>query len=122
MFTSTKALAIFWKTKVDASNPVRYVNVPRKTPAFVHLEANRTYYWCTCGLSKQETLCDGSHHAYNEKHGTDLKPLPVTVDKTKKHLLCRCKHTANAPFCDLSHIGVICRTALGLEKLPKVEQ
>ncbi len=30
-------------------------------PIAVHLETGRDYHWCTCGRSKQQPFCDGSH-------------------------------------------------------------
>ena len=27
----------------------------------ISVEANKRYSWCSCGLSKKEPLCDGSH-------------------------------------------------------------
>ncbi len=31
-----------------------------KKPAVMELEAS-TYYWCSCGKSKNQSFCDGSH-------------------------------------------------------------
>lgn len=112
----SRLLSAFWKTKVDPNKPRRYVATPNKVPSYVQLVAGKKYYWCSCGLSKKQPFCDGSHKAYNEEHKTELKPDVFTVEKTKKYLLCRCKRTENAPYCDLSHVGVIFRTATGLEK------
>lgn len=35
--------------------------VQRPGPYKVYLEANKRYGWCTCGLSKKDPFCDGSH-------------------------------------------------------------
>lgn len=117
---TSRLLAASWKTKVDPKNPRRIVAIPNKTPCFVELQAGRKYYWCTCGLSKKQPFCDNAHSAYNAEHKTELKPKEFTVDTSKKYLMCRCKHTDKAPFCDFSHVGVILRTAVGIEKLPEV--
>ncbi len=29
-------------------------------PIKVAVEAGKTYYWCTCGMSKNQPFCDGS--------------------------------------------------------------
>ena len=66
-------------------------------PIEVQLEAGKQYYWCSCGLSKNQPFCDGSHK------GTDFEPKAFSVDETKSFWLCACKKTANAPFCDGAH-------------------
>jgi len=30
-------------------------------PIEVKLESGKDYYWCTCGRSKSQPFCDGSH-------------------------------------------------------------
>eukprot|EP00796_Vickermania_ingenoplastis_P005522 gene5522-gene4150 len=108
----------FWKTKVDPNSPMKFARIPQKRPYHQSLEAGKKYYWCSCGLSKQQPFCDASHKAYNEQHQTDMQPVAFSVDKSKKYTLCGCKHTSNRPHCDLSHLGVIFRTTVGLEKEP----
>ncbi|QIA65067.1 glutamate synthase [Vibrio astriarenae] len=75
------------------SNPI----IASNTPIKVELTEGKEYYFCTCGRSKSQPYCDGSHA------GTDFTPKVFTADKTEDAYLCRCKHTANAPFCDGSH-------------------
>ncbi|MBP0021387.1 MAG: CDGSH iron-sulfur domain-containing protein [Cyanobacteria bacterium SBLK] len=74
------------------SNPV----VADTKPTVLELEAG-TYYWCSCGQSKDQPFCDGSHA------GTDFTPLKFTVEEKKTVALCQCKATANQPFCDGAH-------------------
>ena len=71
--------------------------VALKNPLPVELEAGKTYYWCSCGLSKKQPFCDGSHKA------TAFTPLAYTATKTGTAYLCACKQTNNAPMCDGSH-------------------
>ena len=52
-------------------------------PIKTKLEKDRPYFWCTCGLSEKQPLCDGKHKS------TELKPLNFTVDETKDYFLCR---------------------------------
>ncbi|RNF25324.1 glutamate synthase domain protein [Trypanosoma conorhini] len=80
-----------------------HVAVPQKAPYGVDVEEGKTYYWCTCGLSKNQPFCDGSHQTYNAEHKTTLKPMAFTAKKTEKAYLCGCKQTKNPPFCDGSH-------------------
>ena len=68
-------------------------------PFEISLEAGKQYYWCTCGLSKKNPFCDGSH----KESDTGLKSHKFTCDKAKKAWLCGCKKTNNPPFCDGSH-------------------
>lgn len=65
-------------------------------PTVLDLEAG-TYYWCTCGQSKGQPFCDGSHA------GTDFTPEKVVLEKSQKVALCLCKHSKNGAFCDGSH-------------------
>ena len=30
-------------------------------PIAVEVEKDKSYYWCTCGKSSKQPLCDGSH-------------------------------------------------------------
>ncbi|PHR57625.1 MAG: glutamate synthase [Robiginitomaculum sp.] len=71
--------------------------IAAKKPVKTELVAGETYYWCTCGRSKNQPFCDGSHK------GTGLAPTAFTAEKTETAYLCQCKATANAPFCDGSH-------------------
>ncbi|MDX2320061.1 MAG: glutamate synthase-related protein [Moritella sp.] len=66
-------------------------------PIKVALTKDQEYYFCTCGRSKNQPYCDGSHA------GTNFKPKHFVAKETSEAHLCRCKHTANAPFCDGSH-------------------
>ena len=40
----------------------------KKLPVMVELEPG-TYYWCSCGKSKKEPFCDGSHKGYDLSAG-----------------------------------------------------
>lgn len=77
-------------TQVSNSNKVF-------SPIEVNLEAGKQYYWCTCGRSKSQPFCDGSHK------GTEFTPKSFSVDENKTAWLCTCKQTKNAPFCDGTH-------------------
>lgn len=68
-----------------------------KKPVRIELEVGKTYYFCTCGKSADEVICDGSHK------GTSFTPQEFTVDKTKEYALCSCKKSGKLPFCDGTH-------------------
>ncbi|MGD8526668.1 MAG: glutamate synthase-related protein [Thioalkalispiraceae bacterium] len=74
-------------------NPVIADNKPVK----VNLSKGQEYHFCTCGLSKSQPFCDGSHT------GTSFTPRVVVSDKDGEAYLCACKHTRDTPFCDGSH-------------------
>ncbi|MGV6825408.1 MAG: thiamine pyrophosphate-binding protein, partial [bacterium] len=66
-------------------------------PKPVELKAGETVYWCSCGRSKQQPFCDGSHR------GTVFEPVPFTADSDDRYFFCQCKRSQKAPFCDGSH-------------------
>ncbi len=69
----------------------------RKSPYLLAAEAGREYWWCACGLSKSQPLCDGSHR------GSGVTPVPFTAAEDGDLWLCGCKRTGGKPFCDGSH-------------------
>ena len=75
------------------SKPVIADNKPVK----VNLSKGQEYHFCTCGRSKSQPFCDGSHV------GTSFTPRVITVDEDQEAWLCACKHSHNSPFCDGSH-------------------
>ena len=34
---------------------------PQKSPYKVKVEKDKTYFWCSCGLSQKQPFCDASH-------------------------------------------------------------
>jgi len=68
-----------------------------KKPVIVELTEGETYYYCTCGRSAGQPLCDGSHSS------TSFRPEAFCAKKSGKSALCACKKTENAPYCDGSH-------------------
>ncbi len=70
--------------------------IAAKEPAVLDLEPG-TYYWCSCGRSRNQPCCDGSHK------GTEFTPLEFTIAEKKQVALCQCKRTGNPPYCDGAH-------------------
>ena len=66
-------------------------------PIAVDVVKGKNYAWCSCGLSKSQPFCDGSHK------GSEFNPVIYKAEETKKVFLCACKQTNNQPFCDGSH-------------------
>ena len=71
--------------------------VAQKSPYEVKVEAGKEYWWCACGRSKTQPLCDGSHK------GTGLAPLMYKAEKSESVWLCGCKATKKQPMCDGTH-------------------
>jgi CDGSH iron-sulfur domain-containing protein 3 len=71
-------------------------NKERKTPIVMDMEPGKKA-WCSCGLTKNEPFCDGSHK------GSGMSPTIVVIEETKKIAWCTCKQSANGAFCDGSH-------------------
>ncbi len=74
-------------------NPVIADNKPVK----VSLSKGQEYHFCTCGKSKSQPFCDGSHV------GTSYTPKVMVSEQDGEAYLCACKHSRNIPFCDGTH-------------------
>jgi len=72
---------------------------PQKSPYKVKVEKGKTYFWCSCGLSKKQPFCDGSH-----KKAGIFKSLKYFANSDKEVFFCGCKATKHSPFCDSSHL------------------
>lgn len=66
-------------------------------PKQVELEAGKNYAYCTCGLSADGAMCDGSHK------GTNFTPNVFKAEADETVWVCQCKHTGSAPKCDGTH-------------------
>jgi len=58
------------------------------------------YFWCSCGRSKHQPFCDGSHR------GTSFLPVKVVLDKPQRVKWCMCRHSKEGPFCDNTHRNI----------------
>jgi glutamate synthase domain-containing protein 2/CDGSH-type Zn-finger protein len=75
------------------SNPIIADNKPAK----VSLSKGEEYHFCTCGRSKSQPFCDGSHV------GTTFTPKVIVAEEDGDAYLCACKHSGNRPYCDGTH-------------------
>jgi methylamine---glutamate N-methyltransferase subunit C len=73
--------------------PIVAGNKPIKTS----LKEGVVYHYCTCGRSKKQVFCDGSHTE------TGMYPMRFVTRATTDKWLCACKQTKNPPYCDGSH-------------------
>ena len=70
--------------------------IAQRSP-FILNEPVGTRYFCTCGHSKSQPFCDGSHK------GSGFSPLKIDLAQAKTVAWCGCKHSKNGAFCDGSH-------------------
>jgi CDGSH-type Zn-finger protein len=71
--------------------------IAQKAPIKVAVEAGKTYHWCSCGESRSQPMCDGSHK------GGPFLPLAYTADETGDKWFCACKMSGSKPLCDGTH-------------------
>ncbi len=71
--------------------------VAGNAPVRIELEADKTYFWCTCGQSAKQPFCDGAHK------GSEFAPMKFKPEAAATKSMCLCKHTKNGPYCDGSH-------------------
>jgi CDGSH-type Zn-finger protein len=71
--------------------------VAGRGPIAVDVEAGKTYFWCSCGLSTTQPFCSGAHQ------GSGFTPLTYVAERTGRVYFCACKHSARAPLCDGTH-------------------
>ena len=60
----------------------------------VDVVEGKTYFLCSCGLSKRGAFCEGSHR------DTDLRPIKYIAEETTTIKLCGCSKSRSVPFCD----------------------
>lgn len=76
--------------------------IAQKEPFEIELKATYRYAWCACGLSSYQPFCDGSHTRTQGR----FKPVVWTAEKSETVLLCGCKQTGDAPYCDSTHLSL----------------
>jgi CDGSH iron-sulfur domain-containing protein 3 len=71
--------------------------VAGRQPMPIDVEAGKDYFWCSCGQSKKQPFCDGSHK------GSEFSPIKWSAETSGTKWFCSCKQTDKTPFCDGSH-------------------
>ena len=69
------------------------------TPKSIKIDvtAGQSYWWCSCGASKNQPFCDGSHK------GTSFAPVEFIAETDGLVGFCGCKHSKKGALCDGSH-------------------
>ena len=62
------------------------------------VEKDKSYFWCSCGKSKNQPFCDGSHA------GSEFTPFKYVAEKTETKYFCACKKTQNKPSVSYTHL------------------
>ena len=71
--------------------------IAQKSPYAVDVEDGKSYYWCSCGKSKNQPFCDGAHQ------GSNFVPVEYKATESKTVYFCGCKLSDNKPLCDGAH-------------------
>ena len=72
-------------------------HLPQKSPIPVLVQVRKTYYWCSCGHSKNQAFCDGAHK------GSAFTPVPYKAEANGTIYFCACKHSKKGTLCDGAH-------------------
>lgn len=59
------------------------------------------YLWCSCGRSRSQPFCDGSHA------DSGFLPVLFRAREDEDVIFCGCKHSATPPFCDGAHNNLL---------------
>jgi CDGSH-type Zn-finger protein len=73
--------------------------IAQKSPYVMDMKAGK-YAYCTCGESKKDPFCDGSHTT------TEFTPEIIVIEEDRKVAWCGCKHSNKGAFCDGAHARV----------------
>lgn len=89
---------------INALETKKFGHIYAKLPFKYHCQEGRVYMWCSCGWSRNQPFCDGTHH--NRKLRISNKPIRWECTETKDYLFCQCKQTKTRPICDSSHTEI----------------
>lgn len=71
--------------------------IAQKSPYAIDVEAGKSYWWCSCGNSKNQPFCDGSHQ------GSAFAPTEYKAEQDGTVYFCGCKQSGNGVLCDGKH-------------------
>jgi mannose-6-phosphate isomerase-like protein (cupin superfamily)/CDGSH-type Zn-finger protein len=79
------------------SDPKSPAIIANRKGYYWEVKAGKRYLWCSCGRSKSQPFCDGSHL------GSGFLPIPFNAEHDEDVIFCGCKQTGTGPFCDGAH-------------------
>ena len=86
------------------TDTIQLPKIATKAPMKVEVEAGKTYFWCSCGLSNNQPFCDGAHKAHTDEQGRSLmKSVIYQATENKTVYFCGCKNSKNGVLCDGTH-------------------
>ena len=56
--------------------------IVQKFPYKISIESDKSYYWCSCGLSSKQPFCDGSH----KRLQTGITPIKFVAEKETNYM------------------------------------
>ena len=71
--------------------------VAQKGSYKIEVEAGKSYWWCSCGMSSKQPFCDGTHKS------SSFTPVKFTAPASGTVSFCGCKASSKFPLCDGSH-------------------
>ena len=72
----------------------------------MELKNGKQYFWCSCGESKKQPYCDGTHKNINAELNNNhekFSPFIFKCIESGEAYLCNCKLSKNRPYCDGTH-------------------
>eukprot|EP01013_Petalomonas_cantuscygni_P024857 TRINITY_DN46584_c0_g1_i1.p1 TRINITY_DN46584_c0_g1~~TRINITY_DN46584_c0_g1_i1.p1 ORF type:complete len:267 (-),score=30.20 TRINITY_DN46584_c0_g1_i1:240-1040(-) len=81
----------------------RVPRMNRRRPHKVTHDPAIQRWWCSCGFSRDQPWCDGSHEVANAVFQTSFQPLPWQPEKEGVSGMCLCRRTRAPPRCDGEH-------------------
>ena len=89
--------------------------IAAKSPFAVEVEKGKDYYWCSCGRSKSQPFCDGSHK------GSTFTPTKFTAEESKTVYFCGCKPKARESRASMAESDLNRTPPLPMRRLSPVE-
>ena len=95
----SRAVPLFWGRIIlrILEKRMSEAKIAKKGPYVTVVEAGKTYYWCFCGRSANQPLCDGSHK------GSEFAPVAYKAEKDGSVAFCGCKRSGCGVMCDGTH-------------------
>jgi CDGSH-type Zn-finger protein len=74
-------------------------HIAKKAPYKTTVEKDKIYSICSCGYSKKQPFCDGSH----QEEAPSYRSIKYLATENKEVYFCGCKYSKNMPLCNGAH-------------------